>query len=177
MSEWQGEGHPGWLSQEDAELVRALVPIPCVDILPVREKDLGLEVGLITRTDYQGGETFAMVGGRVLRGETLNEAVTRHLEETLGRNISWAGSFDELAPDGLLQYFPEAREGNFGVDPTKHSIALTWMVEIFGEVVVVGGEATDFHWFDVEKLPPRKAIGFGHWRMVEKLLARRLDEE
>jgi ADP-ribose pyrophosphatase YjhB (NUDIX family) len=175
MSHWRGEGHPGWLEAEQVETITSLTPILCVDILPVRDNNGDFEAGLIARTDYEGGETYAMVGGRVLRTETLDEAVTRQIRETLGDSVTWEGNFNDKMPDSLLQYFPEQREGEFGRDPTKHSVALTWLVEINGEVET-GGEATEFRWFNVEKLPPKSLIGFGHWIMIEKLLHRKLEE-
>lgn len=175
VGKWLGEDHPGWLSVEDSQLVCRLTPIVCVDILPVRKDADGLEVGLIVRGDYEGGEGYAVVGGRVLRGETLNEAVTRQVRETLGEQVSWDGDFDRRPPDMVLQYFPWEKEGFFGRDPSKHSVGLTWLVEVTGEAET-GGEATDFRWFRSNELPRRSAIAFGQWRLGEQLLDVRLGD-
>jgi ADP-ribose pyrophosphatase YjhB (NUDIX family) len=158
------------MSAEEAKTVEGLAPVACVDLLPVRQGAEGFEAGLISRAVPEGGEMFALVGGRVLKGESINEAVTRQLRETLGFDVSWEDDFDERLPDMLMQYFQDANaSGRFGFDLSKHSIGLTWRVEIEGKVET-GGEATSFRWFPLAELPPRSAIGYRQWLVVEQLL-------
>ena len=160
-----GHDHSGYLDQEHYELALSLAPMLCIDLLVVHGSTG--EAALIVRDDSQGDQRYALVGGGVFRGETLNEAATRHLRETLGEGISWSGSFDRV-PDALLQYFPYEREG-YGIDARKHSVGLTYLVEIEGETAV-GGEANQIVWFQLDALPRRSQFGFRQWLVVEDLL-------
>lgn len=145
----------------------SLLPVVCVDLLPWRQSGESRELAFIVRDDSQGGRRYALVGGGVLRTETINEAATRHLRETLGEEVGWVDNFDRR-PDALLQYFPDDREGH-GLDTRKHSVGLTYLVEISGEVNA-GGEAEEVHWFALEDLPRREQFGFRQWRVAEELL-------
>jgi ADP-ribose pyrophosphatase YjhB (NUDIX family) len=170
-----GSDHPGWLSQADYDVARGLVPIVCVDLLPARfltlERD-ERELALIVRDDAEGGERYALVGGGVLRGETIDDACRRHLIETLGSAVSWERHFD--APDTILEYFPDGRPG-YGIDTRKHSVGLTYLVDVSGNVAA-GGEASAVAWFPESRLPRRSEFAFRQWLAVEDLLGLTLAE-
>ena len=153
---------------DDPELyarIRRLVPIACIDVLPVQDGRLGL-----IRRDVPGGQGWNMVGGAVVHGETLADALARHVKSTLGDGVSWTEP-DYSRPDALGEYFPDERPG-FGWDPRKHAIATTYCLALSGPVDP-RNEARDFRWFDRDTVPPPGQIGFGQWHVIEPL-ARRL---
>jgi ADP-ribose pyrophosphatase YjhB (NUDIX family) len=157
----------GYLSEEDYERARQLVPISCVDVLPYRMAK-GLEVGLIKRLvptktgDWTSG--WALVGGRVYRGETLEVALRRHIETTLGPRVEWDPNVDWDHPVVVGQYLPEPVEGS-SFDPRQHSIAVTYAVTLDGSPKPQG-EAEDFRWFPSDALPADQEIGFDQARVV-----------
>jgi ADP-ribose pyrophosphatase YjhB (NUDIX family) len=130
--------------------VQASVPIVCVDIVPVRGHGADLQVGLIRRRFADTGEpVWCHLGGRVLHGETTDEAVRRHLRDTLD------GAEPALGPDPqphhVMQWFPAAlRAGpTYGNDPRKHAVSLCWALPLGDELTVrEGGEGSAIAWFD-----------------------------
>jgi ADP-ribose pyrophosphatase YjhB (NUDIX family) len=147
--------------------IRGAVPIACVDALPVRTTPAGPEVGLILRDLPNGTRGWNLVGGGVYRGETLEEALARHLRDTLGQHVTWdAPAFG--APDAVGEYLPEPRAG-YPCDPRKHAIALTYLVPLDG-APEPGGEAHAFRWFALDDLPDPDEIGFGQAVVLERLV-------
>lgn len=150
-------------------LVLGQLPIVCVDVLPVRETSRGFEVGLIKRHDRDGQLRWAMVGGGVHRGETVTEAIARHVRITLGGAARVELPCDEAHPHAVGQYFPQPRAG-FGHDPRKHAVALSYWARLSGPVTPLD-EAVAFAWFPAEALPPADDFGFGHELTVARLVA------
>jgi ADP-ribose pyrophosphatase YjhB (NUDIX family) len=145
-------------------LVQRLVPVACVDLLPVR----GTDVGLIRRPSTDGPELrWALVGGRVRRGETIERAAARHLRETLGPDVRWA-PFDVARPRTVGEYFPDPPPGGLR-DARQHAIALTYVVGIEGEVRP-GGEAVGFAWFGPGDVPAPAEMVPGHDAVLARLL-------
>ena len=141
-----------WLDESRWELVRDSVPVPCVDLIPLREHDGRTEVGLIERHS-PFGVRWCQIGGRLLLGETLRDGLLRHVAHTL------TGLTFELAadpqPDYVMQWFrdvvpPERDDVEYGYDPRVHAVAMCFAVDAGGDPVAVeGGEAMRFGWFDV----------------------------
>lgn len=75
---------PGWIEAETYELVKSLVPICCVDLIVHR----GDQVLLCCRKNEPDKGRWALPGGRVLKGETLEEAVRRKAMEELGIEVT-----------------------------------------------------------------------------------------
>lgn len=141
-----------WVDAQTWEAVQQAVPILCVDLLPTRlAADSEWQIGLIKRQTPFGRPMWCQIGGRVLHGETLREALVRHLETTLSDVPS--GFSSDPQPDYVMQWFPtEQKPGDpgprFGLDPRKHAVALSFLMQIEGEPVpVAGGEALEFSWF------------------------------
>jgi ADP-ribose pyrophosphatase YjhB (NUDIX family) len=158
---------PLWLSDEAYRQARETVPIACVDVLPWRDTPAGRKIGLITRMGERGQPALSLVGGRVLRNETLEAALARHLSETLGTGVSW-DPVETARPLAVVEYFPEPGAGPF-VDPAKHAVAMTYATRLHGEPRPAG-EAHDFAWFDAADSPPPEQFGFGHGEVVRRLL-------
>ncbi len=133
-----------WIEPVEFARIQALVPMVCINVLPVRvEAGRVVGVGLILRRTPEG-ERWCTVGGRLRRNETFAEAITRELLATLGPDIRF-----ELTPDTRPQYVqpyytrPRATGGH---DSRQHSIGLSWAVPISG-TVRVGGKAWSFAGF------------------------------
>ena len=84
--------HAGWLSDEELADARRRLPLLYVEAVPVRVDGVGqvTEVGVLLRANADGDITRTLVSGRVMYGESLRDALFRHLEKEGG---------DE-APDG-----------------------------------------------------------------------------
>ena len=97
----------GWLSDEELAEVRRRLPILYVEAVPVRLDGVGVvtEVGALLRVNPAGSITRTLVSGRVMYGETLRDALYRHLEKDLGPM-----AFPQLpaspVPFSVAEYFP-----------------------------------------------------------------------
>ena len=131
------------------QTVQASVPIVCVDVVPIRDGEDGLEVGLIERTfPGDGSRVWCHLGGRVQHGETVAEALTRHVTETVeGARLELPA---DPQPDHVMQWFPSAlrTDSTFGDDPRKHAVSLCFALRLGDHLVArSGGEGLDLRWF------------------------------
>jgi ADP-ribose pyrophosphatase YjhB (NUDIX family) len=124
-------------------------------------------IGLILRETPNQGQRWCLVGGRLLYGESLRDAIVRQVGETLGTKARIHLKRDQQ-PLYIAQYAPHGIEP-FGLDPRQHAVALTYISRITGSPVPQG-EAVAFEWFDVRKLPPPERFGFGQHRLVNACL-------
>ncbi|MEN2740524.1 DUF4916 domain-containing protein [Microbacterium sp. X-17] len=152
-----------------AEIERSM-PIACVDFVPIRQDDpSGATIGLILR-DSPFGRVWCHLGGRILRGETLADALRRHADDTLGVELDLP-----LDPQPLLVYpwYPAdvapADGTPFGEDPRKHAIGLSFVVTMSG-VPAPRNEAYEFRFFAPDALP--EPMWPGSADLVARLLAR-----
>ena len=78
--------NPGWLTDLELAEIRGRLPLLYVEAVPVRVDGLGqvTEVGVLLRANAVGEMTRTLVSGRVMYGETLRDALFRHLEKDLG---------------------------------------------------------------------------------------------
>lgn len=148
------------------ETVEKSVPIACVDFVPVRESPGGRrEIGLILR-DSPYGRVWCHLGGRIFHGETIAQALQRHAIDTLTVALDIS---DDPQPSWVYQWFPPelAPSGDWahGSDPRKHSIGLSFVVELDGEPIAQK-EAVDFAFFAPDDLPQPL------WPGCEELLTR-----
>lgn len=150
-------------------LARLLLPIPCVDILPYRDSNSGPEVGLIRRLGADGSTPgWALIGGRVMMRESLEEAIIRHAESTLGDAVE-LGPVDTSRPLHAAEYSPDGRPGG-RIDPNKHAVALSYVVAMEGAVTPMG-EAIDFEWFPADAIPDQRAFAYSHGSVVAALVS------
>jgi ADP-ribose pyrophosphatase YjhB (NUDIX family) len=128
------ETKQGWLPPEELEEVRERAPIVYVEAVPVRVGHLGAieRVGLLLRHRPDGTISRAIVSGRVLRGETIREALWRNLAKDLGPE-----ALPQLPPSPspftVAEYFPDDARGTGYVDPRQHAISLVYVVPVEGE--------------------------------------------
>lgn len=125
-------GNPGWLSEDELRFVRGRMPVLYVEAVPVRLDGLGnvTEVGLLLRSTPDGHLTRALVSGRVRFGETLREALFRHLENDLGP-MAFPQMPVSLAPAQIAEYFPMPGITQY-VDERQHAVSLVYVVPVTG---------------------------------------------
>jgi ADP-ribose pyrophosphatase YjhB (NUDIX family) len=147
------------LTGEEYAFVTHNMPIVCVDMIPVRQQGGLLQIGSIVRAAGSQKGKIALIGGRVTYGEKLEAAIARHLEHDLGvRSFSfWPGN--SVAQPFHVQQYEHADSSTppFGFDPTKHSIGLTYLVDLHDEPQAAN-EALSFQWLDLDALPEKGAF-------------------
>lgn len=122
----------GWLSEEELASIRRRLPLLYVEAVPVRVDGLGqvTEVGVLLRVSPTGSIMRTVVSGRVLFGETLRDALFRHLEKDLGPM-----AFPQLPtspnPFSVSEYFPTPSQSKF-TDERQHAVALAYVVPVTG---------------------------------------------
>ena len=98
--------NPGWLTDDELAEARAHLPLLYVEAVPVRVDGLGqvTEVGVLLRANRRRDDANARLRARMY-GETLREALFRHLEKDLGPM-----AFPQLpaspVPFSVAEYFP-----------------------------------------------------------------------
>lgn len=165
--------HIGWLSTEELAEIRDRVPLVYVDALPVRLDHLGRieRIGLLLRAMPDGTISRAIVSGRVLYGETIREALWRHLTKDLGPEAD-----PQLppcpTPFTIVEYFPDPGRSGFH-DPRHHAVSLAYLVPVHGDVAPPE-DALDFTWIPVHEagddLVAAEMTG-GHDRLLRLALA------
>lgn len=132
MSSGLPQPGPAWLSDIELEQARQRLPILYVEAVPVRVDGLGqvTEIGALLRANAVGEITRTLVSGRVMYGETLREALFRHLEKDLGPM-----AFPQLPaspiPFQVAEYFPMPGVTPF-TDDRQHAVSLAYVVPVTG---------------------------------------------
>jgi ADP-ribose pyrophosphatase YjhB (NUDIX family) len=162
-----------WLPEEDLSWVRERVPLVCVDAVPVRLDHLGQveKVGLLLRALPDGTVSRAIVTGRILRGETVREALWRHLTKDLGPDCD-PQLPASITPFTVVEYFPDPHRTGFH-DPRQHTVSLAYVVPMNGECRPAE-DALDFAWLTVEEVTSLGVVSEmsqGHDRVVRHALA------
>jgi hypothetical protein len=124
--------NPGWLSDDELAQIRQRLPLLYVEAVPVRVDGLGqvTEVGILLRVSASGGIARTIVSGRVMYGETLRDALFRHLEKDLGPM-----AFPQLpaspTPFSVAEYFPPPTLSQYS-DERQHAVSLAYVVPVTG---------------------------------------------
>lgn len=123
---------PAWLTDLELAEVRLRLPILYVEAVPVRVDGLGqvVDLGVLLRANDIGEMTRTLVCGRVMYGETVREALFRHLEKDLGPM-----AFPQLPaspiPFSVAEYFPMPGISPF-TDDRQHAVSLAYVVPVTG---------------------------------------------
>jgi 8-oxo-dGTP diphosphatase len=121
------------------------------------DQELGVSVLLIKRRNEPFQKMWALPGGLVLNGESLDEAVNRELKEEAGIDVNY---LEQLYTFGS----PDR-------DPRNHAISISY----FGLVrpqdfqLVAHSDAEDVAWFNIKKLPK---LAFDHKKIIEEAIKR-----
>ena len=145
MSSWTETAH-GWLRPEELDEVRERVPIVYVEAVPVRVDHLGAveRVGLLLRHRPDGTFSRAIVSGRVLYGETIREALWRHLSKDLGPEALPQLPINP-SPFTVAEYFPDDGRRTGFTDPRQHAVSLAYIVPVEGECAPAA-DTLDLSW-------------------------------
>jgi ADP-ribose pyrophosphatase YjhB (NUDIX family) len=145
VSSWTETAH-GWLRPEELDEVRERVPIVYVEAVPVRVDHLGAveRVGLLLRHRPDGTFSRAIVSGRVLYGETIREALWRHLSKDLGPEALPQLPINP-APFTVAEYFPDDGRRTGFTDPRQHAVSLAYVVPVEGECAPAA-DTLDLSW-------------------------------
>lgn len=155
------------LNEDDWRWVQGAIPILCVDAIPIRFVDGGpLQIGLVLRETPHQGTRWCFLGGRVRRGETLDEALQREWSAALGDACEPGQRLG--ANPWVVEYRPDSKQGR-PHDPRKHAIGLTYAVQAAGVPRARGVEAIEFRWFDPGDLNG-EMMGFGQETVVPRVL-------
>lgn len=121
-----------WLDDAELARIRGRVPLVYVEVVPARVNGLGqvTEFGVLLRANELGEITRSIVSGRVRFGETIREALYRHLENDLGP-IAFPQLPPSLLPATVAEYFPIPGVSPF-VDPRQHAVSLVYVVPVTG---------------------------------------------
>jgi ADP-ribose pyrophosphatase YjhB (NUDIX family) len=132
MSVRTPDPNSGWLSDSELAEVRQRLPLLYVEAVPVRVDGLGqvVEVGVLLRVGASGTIARTLVSGRVMFGETLRDALFRHLEKDLGPM-----AFPQLpaspVPFQVAEYFPLPGVSPY-YDARQHAVSLAYVVPVTG---------------------------------------------
>lgn len=164
---------PGWLSADQLGDVRDRVPMVYVQVVPVRVDHLGRvdRVGLLLLATPDGTISRALVSGRVLHGETVREALWRHVTKDLGLECDPQLPASPV-PFTVAEYFPDPRRTGFH-DPRQHAVALAYLVPIAG-TCEPSQDALQFSWMTVDEVTSPFVVdemSSGHDRLVRIALA------
>ncbi|PPF15627.1 DUF4916 domain-containing protein [Rathayibacter sp. AY1A4] len=132
MSVRTPDPNSGWLSDDELAEIRRRLPLLYVEAVPVRVDGLGqvTEVGVLLRATPSGQITRTIVSGRVMYGETLRDALFRHLEKDLGPMAFPLLPASPL-PFHVAEYFPMPGMGPF-TDDRQHAVSLAYVVPVTG---------------------------------------------
>ncbi|MFG6444252.1 NUDIX hydrolase family protein [Microbacterium sp. P06] len=128
----QSNGNPGWLSDIELTEARRRLPMIYVEALPVRTDGMGavVQVGILLRATPIGEMTRTLVSGRIRYGETVRDALFRHLENDLGP-MAFPLLPPSPTPFTVAEYFPMPGLSAFH-DDRQHAVSLAFVVPVTG---------------------------------------------
>ncbi|MFS0866331.1 NUDIX hydrolase family protein [Microbacterium sp. 179-B 1A2 NHS] len=127
-----GTSNPAWLTDVELAEVRRRMPMLYVEAIPVRTDGMGsvTEVGVLLRATPMGEITRTIVSGRVRYGETVRDALFRHLENDLGP-MAFPLLPPQPVPFTVAEYFPIPGVSAFH-DDRQHAVSLAFVVPVTG---------------------------------------------
>jgi hypothetical protein len=124
--------NPGWLNDVELTEARRRLPMLYVEAVPVRTDGMGtvVQVGILLRATPVGEITRTIVSGRVRYGETVRDALFRHLENDLGP-MAFPLLPPSPTPFTVAEYFPMPGLSAFH-DDRQHAVSLAFVVPVTG---------------------------------------------
>ncbi len=132
FAESGGGPNPAWLTDVELTEARRRLPMLYVEALPVRTDGVGTvtQVGILLRATPLGEITRTLVSGRVRYGETVRDALFRHLENDLGP-MAFPLLPPQPNPFTVAEYFPIPGVSPF-YDERQHAVSLAFVVPVTG---------------------------------------------
>ncbi len=142
--------NPAWLSDIELERARRRLPMLYVEAIPVRSDGSGqvTSVGVLLRSTPLGEMTRSIVSGRVRYGETIRDALFRHVENDLGP-MAFPLLPASPAPFAVAEYFPIPGVSAFH-DDRQHAVSLAFVVPVTG-TCEPRQDALEVTWFSPEE--------------------------
>lgn len=127
-----GSKNPAWLSDVELAEARRRLPILYVEGVPVRTDGTGqvTQVGILLRASPVGEILRTIVSGRVRYGETVRDALFRHVENDLGP-MAFPLLPPSPVPFTVAEYFPIPGVSAFH-DDRQHAVSLAFVVPVTG---------------------------------------------
>ncbi|GAA1930106.1 NUDIX hydrolase family protein [Microbacterium aoyamense] len=124
--------NPAWLSEIELAEARRRLPMLYVEGVPVRVDGMGqvMQVGILLRASPIGEMSRTIVSGRVRYGETVRDALFRHLENDLGP-MAFPLLPAQPTPFTVAEYFPLPGVSAFH-DDRQHAVSLAFVVPVTG---------------------------------------------
>lgn len=121
------------------------------------DQEKGVSVLLIKRRNEPFQKMWALPGGLVLTGESLDDAVNRELKEEAGIDVNY---LEQLYTFGDPQR-----------DPRNHAISVSYYALVRPQdfQVVAQSDAEDVEWFNIKKLP---RLAFDHKKIIDAAIKR-----
>lgn len=123
--------------------ITELMPILCVDVVVRNERG---EYLLVKRANPPMQDEWWVVGGRVLKGETLGDAVARKVKEEAGLEVS------AVQPLGYFETIADANP--FGLPFDYHAVSVVFRTDV-GDDSPVRLDAQSVEWKWAPELPAR----------------------
>ncbi len=139
-----------WLSEVELAESRRRLPMLYVEAVPVRTDGSGQvsEVGILLRSTPLGEMTRTIVSGRVRYGETVRDALFRHVENDLGPMAFPLLPLQPL-PFTVAEYFPIPGISAYH-DDRQHAVSLAYVVPVTG-TCEPRQDALEVTWFSPEE--------------------------
>ncbi|MGX1693840.1 NUDIX hydrolase family protein [Microbacterium keratanolyticum] len=143
--------NPGWLSEFELAEARRRLPMLYVEAVPVRTDGSGqvTDIGILLRATPLGEMKRTIVSGRVRFGETVRDALFRHLENDLGP-MAFPLLPASPAPFTVAEYFPLPGVSAFH-DDRQHAVSLAFIVPVTG-TCEPRQDALEVTWFSPEEV-------------------------
>ncbi len=144
------DANPGWLSDIELAEARRRLPMLYVEAIPVRTDGSGqvISVGVLLRSTPLGEMTRTIVSGRVRFGETVRDALFRHVENDLGP-MAFPLLPPQPGPFAVAEYFPIPGVSAFH-DDRQHAVSLAFVVPVTG-TCEPRQDALEVTWFSPEE--------------------------
>lgn len=144
------DANPGWLSDIELEEARRRLPMLYVEAIPVITDGSGqvTSIGVLLRSTPVGEITRTIVSGRVRYGETIRDALFRHVENDLGP-MAFPLLPASPAPFAVAEYFPIPGVSAFH-DDRQHAVSLAFVVPVTG-TCEPRQDALEVTWFTPEE--------------------------
>ena len=145
-----GGTNPGWLTDVEIAQARRRLPMLYVEAVPVRTDGSGqvTDIGILLRATPLGEMTRTIVSGRVRYGETVRDALFRHLENDLGP-MAFPMLPPSPAPFTVAEYFPIPGVSAYH-DDRQHAVSLAFVVPVTG-TCEPRQDALEVTWFTPEE--------------------------
>ena len=117
-----------WIETSKYEEIKKLMPISCVDLLIIHEGKLLL----MLRNNEPGKDLWFTPGGRILKGESLEQAVNRVLEKETGLE-----SIQIKQVATMCHYWP-----------TTQTVTTYYTIEVDTDKLTMNNEHRDHKWIN-----------------------------